>query len=332
MAIPTYHALRRGYPDAHIAVLARNPVKDLYQAVPHVDEVVAYDRPKGMSRLAAYTGLIQRLRALQADTAIILPRSFGSAWTAVLSDAPRRIGYSASGRGFLLTDPVERRAELLLTHRVHYLQNLLRPLGIEAPPEAPVLALDESARTGADRLLAPLLERGPSHLVALNPGANYGSAKQWPEERYCELAGQLIERSNASLVLVGGPGDHSVCDRIFHLVESDRIIDLSGRTSIPELAAVLERCSFAVSNDTGAMHVAAAVNTPIIALFGPTDPVTTPPYGDNHVLVREPVDCSPCLLRECPIDHRCMTRIEVKGVWPECESLLASTGSHATCS
>ena len=322
MAIPTYRALRRAEPDARITVVARGPVADLYEAVPWVDEVVVYRRPRGVSRLAAYTGLIRRLREVRADTAIILPRSFGSAWTALLSDARRRIGYVASGRSFLLTDPVERSPDLQQTHRVHYLQHLLTALGLEPIPEPPSLELSEPALEAAERMLEPL--RAVGRLVALNPGANYGSAKQWPEERYAELAGRLLEDPDTGIVLVGGPGDHSVCDWIDHSVSDPRMLDLSGRTSVPELAAVLDRCDFAVSNDTGAMHVAAAVDTPIVAIFGPTNPVTTAPYGDRHVLLRDPVDCSPCLLRECPIDHRCMTGVSVDSVFQACAEICAT--------
>ena len=282
MAIPTYRALRDAYPEGRISVLARGPVADMYQMVPWIDEVVVYRRPRGLSRLTAYTGLIRRLQQVQADTAIILPRSFGAAWTAMLSDVPRRIGYRAAGRGFLLTDPVERKPDLLRTHRVHYLLHLLTPLGIAAGPSAPELVINGEARSGAEQLLGPLLATSPSRLVALNPGANYGSAKQWPEEYFIDLAQRLLEDDQLSIVLVGGPGDHPVCERIYHSVESPRLLDLSGRTSIPELAAVLERCSFAVSNDTGAMHVAAAVNTPSEAApFTASNELTVPASLDK---------------------------------------------------
>ncbi len=152
------------------------------------------------------------------------------------------------------------------------------------------------------------------------PGAQYGTAKQWPEERYAALASRTMRDLNAQIVLVGGPGDRDVCDRIRHEVDPERVLDLSGRTSILELAGVLELCRFVVTNDTGAMHVAAAVSTPVIAIFGSTDPVTTPPYGSIHTILREPVECSPCLLRTCPIDHRCMRRIEVDRVFAACAS------------
>src|SRR5690606_1611971 len=129
--------------------------------------------------------------------------------------------------------------------------------------EAPVLSVPDDARAAADRLLLPLLDRGPRRLVGFNPGANYGGAKQWPEERYVELARALLAREDVGIVLVGAPGDHPVCDRIVHAVSDPRVLDLSGSTTVCELAAVLDRCDFAVSNDTGAMHVAAAVGTPL---------------------------------------------------------------------
>ncbi len=329
MAIPTYRALRRAFPDAWIAVLARGPVADLYRMVEGVDEVVPYRRPRGPRRLGAYVDLVRRLQRVRADVAVLLPRSFGAAWTALLADVPRRVGYAASGRAWILTDPIERAPALLRTHRVHYLQHVLTGLGLEPAPEAPVLTIPDDTRAAADRLLAPLTDRAPTRLVAFNPGANYGGAKQWPEERYVELARALLAREDLGIVLVGAPGDHPVCDRIVHEVGDPRLLDLSGETTVCELAAVLDRCDYAVSNDTGAMHVAAAVGTPIVAIFGPTDPVTTPPYGDAHRIVREPVECSPCLLRECPIDHRCMTRVDVDRVLAECDEIAARVPAPA---
>jgi len=321
MAIPTYRALHDAFPDAHLAVLARGPVADLYRAVPFVDEVVPYRRPKGWKRIGAFTDLVGRLQALRADTAVILPRSFGAAWTALLADIPRRIGYASSGREWMLTDAVTRDPSLLLTHRVHYLQHLLTPLGITPTPEAPLLEVPPDDLASTDVLLAPLSDR--RRLIGFNPGANYGGAKQWPEERYAELARELLTDEDVGIVLVGAPGDHPVCNRIVHAIGDPRVLDLSGKTTVCELAAVLDRCEYTVSNDTGAMHVAAAVDTPIIAIFGPTDPVTTPPYGERHTIIRELVECAPCLLRECPIDHRCMQRVDTERVLVACQRQAA---------
>lgn len=322
MAIPTFQALRSAYPRAHIAILARSQVADLYQCVPAIDEVIVYRRPAGVSRLFAYIRLIGRLHAQQADLTLILPRSFGAGWTALLANSSRRVGFATPSRRFLLTDPVAQEPALLHGHRVHFLLHLLSPLGLVPAVSAPQLAIPAEAERAADRLLAahPHGKDGP--LVLLNPGANYGTAKQWPEDRYAALGRRLVARHAARIVLVGGPGDRDVCDRIHHEIGANAALDLSGRTSIPELAAVLRRGDVMVSNDTGAMHVGAAVGRRVIAVFGSTDPITTGPYGAGHTVLQEPVDCAPCLLRTCPIDHRCMTRISVDLVFASCEREL----------
>ncbi len=332
MAIPVYRALRASDAERRIAVLARGGVADLYRAVPAIDEVIVYGRKPGISRFGAYTDLVRRLRDWRPDVALVMPRSFGAAWTAVLSGAARRVGFGASGRGFLLTEPIERDPRLLKIHRVDYFRHLLPALGIDSPPnaaDAPELALPEDAFAEAERLLAPLSDLDRP-LVAMIPGAHYGTAKQWPEERFTDLARRLGAERRAAIVLIGGPGsDQLVCDRIRHALEDVPVLDLSGKTTIMGLCAVLKRSQLVVSNDTGAMHAAAAVGAPLVAIFGSTDPVTTSPYGLGHDIVREPVDCSPCLLRVCPIDHRCMTRIEVDRVFAVAAARLEATASVA---
>lgn len=315
MALPTLDDLARAFPESTIGVVARASVADLYRAVPAAHEILVYRRSNGVERSARFAEFLIRLRAFSADLALVLPRSFGSAWTALLSDATRRVGYRASGRSLLLTDPVERDPKLLADHRVHYYRHLVSALGIAPGSTSPRIVVPDAERTRAKELLKPLLERDAARVVGIIPGAQYGTAKQWPEERFAAFAARAMRELNAQVVLLGGPGDRDVCDRIRHEADPERVLDLSGKTTILELAAVLQLCRFAVSNDTGAMHVAAAVSTPVIAVFGSTDPVTTAPFGSFHTVLREPVECSPCLLRTCPIDHRCMRRIEVERVF-----------------
>lgn len=310
MAEPTFRSLRAAFPEAHIGVFARRGVCDVWALVPGVDELIVYDRPPrpGAARALAFSRAVERLGAFAADLAVLLPRSFGAAWTAALAGVPRRVGFASSGRSFLLTDPVPRRPELLRDHRVRLYHSVLRPLGIEGEPGAPALRPPPEARAAVEALLG---EADSRPIVALNPGAQYGPAKRWPADHYADLAGRLLaERPDLAVVLVGSKGDRDVCAHIADRTRDPRLLDLSGRTTIPELAALLERAALLVTNDTGAMHVADAVGTPIVALFGPTDPVATPPFRDGHALLREPVDCAPCLLRRCPIDHRCMTRLD----------------------
>jgi heptosyltransferase-2 len=157
--------------------------------------------------------------------------------------------------------------------------------------------------------------KGEEDLMAFNAGSTYGSAKRWPTERYAALADRLIESLGVWILLAGAASDGEVARALRSSAHRpDRIIDLTGRTDIPLLAALLKRCAVFVTNDTGAMHVGAAIGVPVVALFGPTDPKTTSPVG-THVILRHPVPCSPCLLRECPIDHRCMTGISVDHVF-----------------
>jgi heptosyltransferase II len=322
MALPTLNDLARAFPAARIGVVARASVADLFRAAPAASDILVYRRTDGLAKPLRYAEFIGKLRAFAADLALILPRSFGAGWTGLLSDATRRVGYRAAGRGLLLSDVVEREPALLRGHRVHYYRNLLSVLGIEAGTESPRIVVPPAEKASAREFLKPLLELDPARIVGLIPGAQYGSAKQWPEERFAALALELLNKRNAKVVLLGGPGDRDVCDRIRHEADPARVLDLSGRTSILELAGVLELCRFVVSNDTGAMHVAAAVSTPVIAIFGSTDPVTTAPFGGIHTILREPVECSPCLLRTCPIDHRCMRRIDVERVFESCSARL----------
>lgn len=323
MSLPTLESLRRALPDAHIGVVARTGVADLFASCGAADDVILYRRGSGVDRLRGYLDLIGRLRAFSADLAIVLPRSFGSAWTALLSDAPRRIGFKASGRDLLLTDAIERESALLKQHRVLYYRHLISGIATGLAAPMPRIEPSAAARESALRLLGPLATRR-ERLVGFIPGAQYGSAKQWPEERFVALGRHIRAELGGEVVLIGGPGDRDLTDRIRHEIGSESVIDLAGKTSISELAAVLSLCRFVVSNDTGAMHVSAAVGTPVIAIFGSTDPITTAPFGSIHTILREPVECSPCLLRTCPIDHRCMTRIGVDRVLDAVAARLAT--------
>jgi heptosyltransferase-2 len=179
----------------------------------------------------------------------------------------------------------------------------------------------EEARRKSDELLREegIAPTGP--LVALNPGSVYGSAKRWRADRFAALADSLVESRGATILLIGSGGERPVLNQVAAQMRRPAV-NLGGRTDLVALVGVLERARLMVSNDTGAMHVAAAVGTPVLAVFGPTDPVATGPLGRCARVVRVPVPCSPCLLRECPIDHRCMTGVTVEEVLHEAQALL----------
>jgi heptosyltransferase-2 len=316
MSLPTLKALRAMKPGERIAVLTRPSVAGLYEGLPYVDETIV--RTKG--KLRSWISLLRELRRRKFDTALILPRSFSSALAPFTARIPRRIGYAGDGRSPMLTDAIPRDPKLLRVHRVRYYHHLLRALGTPPEPEAP--SIDVSPE--ADRWAASRLPDG-APLVGINPGATYGEAKQWFPDRFIETGRRLVKRRKAAVVVVGGPAERELGDRVAAEI-GERAVSLAGRTDLPQLAAVIRRCSLFLTNDTGPMHVADAVGAPIVAVFGPTDWVTTPPYGPRHAIVRTPIDCSPCLKRVCPLGHHnCMKRVTVDDVVAACDRVLGGS-------
>lgn len=316
MSLPTLRSLRAMNPGARISVLSRPSVAGLYAGLPYVDETLVPPPRKG--RLRSWLGLVKELRRRKFDAALILPRSFSSALPPFTARIPRRIGYAGDGRSPMLTDAVPRDPELLRVHRVRYYHHLLKAFGTPPEPKAPSLDVAPEA----DAWAASRVPEGRP-LVGINPGATYGEAKQWYPERFIETARRLAKRRGASTVVVGGPAERELGDRVAAEI-GDRAVSLAGRTDLPQLAAVIRKCGLFLTNDTGPMHVADAVGVPIVAIFGPTDWIATPPYGKKHAIVRTEIECSPCLKRVCPLGHHnCMKRVTVDDVVAACERALA---------
>ena len=247
------------------------------------------------------------------DLAVVLPRSFHSILPIYLSGIPVRVGYQGRGRSFLLTHEIPREGEVLRLHRVHYYQRLVEVLGQAEGSFSPRVLLREEDRKWAEQRLRDLGFMDGRLLVGINPGATYGLAKCWSPDRFAELGKRLVEKSKASVLLFGKEEEGPIAKEIVRHLGS-KGADLTGQTRLLQLAALLERCRLLVTNDTGTMHLSAAVGTPVVALFGSTDPVTTGPWGEGHLVIRKEVPCSPCLKRICPTDHQCMERITVEEV------------------
>ncbi len=314
MTTPAIAGIRETFPEAKISLLVKPWVAGVFEGNPHIDEILLYD---GKGRHAGLSGLLRlagELRHFRFDLAILLQNAFEAALLTFLARIPHRVGYTTQGRGLLLTTKVVPNQATEALHHVEYYQALVRAAGWAQGKQQPVLYLTSSAEERASALLGGEgVEPGES-LVAFNPGSTYGSAKRWPADRYSALADHLIERLGVKILLTGVQAEANVARDVRCLARfPERIIDLTGRTDIQLLGAILKRCAVFVTNDTGAMHIGAAVGVPLVTIFGPTDPATTSPVR-KHVLLRHPVPCSPCLLRECPIDHRCMTGIPVEGV------------------
>jgi heptosyltransferase II len=313
LSYPAVQQLKTFFPQSHLAVLVPSYLVDLWKTFPYVDEIIPFQKKAGIGSIWEDLNLSQSLRERNFDLAVILPRSFRSAFHIYLARIPIRIGYRDEWRSPFLTHGIRRTKEALRGHRVHYYQKLIEPLGkIESLP-SPQVFLREEDRKWADRALKDLgiLEGKP--LIGMNPGATYGLAKCWYPDRFGELGKRLADKWEARVLLFGKEEERPIVYEILrHLGRKG--IDLTGKTGLLQLAALLERCTLLVTNDTGTMHVATAVGTPVVALFGSTPPLATGPWGEGHVVVRKDVPCSPCWKRVCPKDHQCMERITVDEV------------------
>ena len=304
MALPALAGLRHAYPDAFITAAAAASVAPIFEEPTAFapQQIVVVDR-SSESRV---------LRSGGFDVDVLLTNSFRTAWAARRAAVPERWGYAAGARRILLTRAVARPAKEI--HQSEYSLELVRRLGIEVRSAAP--HLDVSAAT-ARRARALLDTHGIAPglpLVGFAPGAAYGHAKRWPPDRVAGVIAHLVRERGARCLVVGAAGDRSAGREIEStLPPGVSVLNLIGRTDLRLLIGILAQCHAFVSNDSGAMHLAAAVGLPVTALFGPTKERVTGPVGDHDVL-RHQVFCRPCMLRECPIDHRCMKRITVEEV------------------
>ena len=286
---------------------------DLWKTFPYVDEIIPFQKKKGIGSIWEDINLSQSLRERNFDLAVILPRSFRSAFHIFLARIPIRIGYQSEGRSLFLTHGIQRTQEVLRGHRVYYYLKLIEPLGKIEGATSPHIFLREEDRMWADRILKDLGVSEGKPLIGMNPGATYGLAKCWFPDRFGELGRRIAEKWEAKILLFGKEEEHSIIYEILrHL--GTRGVDLAGKTGLLQLAALMQCCTLLVTNDTGTMHVATAVGTPVVALFGSTPALATGPWGKGHVVVSKDIPCSPCWKRICPTDHRCMDLITVDEV------------------
>ena len=304
MALPAIAAARRAFAGRTLIVAAPASIAPVFQqqtdAAP--DEVLAIDPAREVAQL----------RAARGDAILLLPNSFGSAWTARRAGIAERWGYATSGRGVLLTRRATRPRSRV--HQVEYYAALARGLGFEVAPDArPRIAPNGVAREKGLALLAAAGIGGADTIVGFAPGAAYGHAKRWPPERVAQVVAGL-NQAGVAAVLFGARDDRDTGRAIESTLPAGaRVANLIGRTSLGELVGAIAGGAAFVSNVSGAMHIAAAAGVPLTAIFGPTDERVTAPAGRADVILRN-VFCRPCMLRECPIDHRCMKRIDVDSV------------------
>lgn len=320
MATPVLHDLRHHWPDAKITALCQG-LGAVLEKDPHVDEVISLKKSKGLLFSSFEKEQRSLLKNNRYDLGVLLTHSFSSAWLFYRIGVSHSIGYATHARSFLLDQPVDFSADKESQHLVTTYKQLLEPLGIPLSSSAPALYLSVEEQLQARQMLEKKGVLSGETVLGINPGAAYGSAKCWLPERFRELALRLMhaypklkivffgDRSGASLV-------QKICENL-----PERVVNLAGQTTLREMMALIQQCSLFLTNDSGPMHVASALNIPLIALFGSTSDTTTGPYRGG-IVIHKKVACSPCYRRECPIDFRCMKQITVDEVFNHLENRM----------
>ena len=352
MSLAAFHALRARYPAARISILARPWVADLYEREPFCDELIPYEAPPGFSGLGKKWKLARELAERKFDAAILLPNAFEAAALVCSAGIPVRIGYARDGRGWLLTHAVEvpeefhhltkarkirvdangnprARQEIprkaAVRHQRFYYLELLRRSGLIDGYPADAESQLSGAGAAAEEGRRLFTDGGfPSAVIGMSPGAAFGSAKRWLPERFRDTGILLARKWGAAVAVFGSPEEAALCEEISKGISAAGVMaaSLAGRTSLREFIDRAAACFVYVTNDSGAMHVASALGVPTVAIFGATDAVATGPARSPFRIVQQKVECSPCQLRECPIDHRCMERVTVERVAAAAEELV----------
>ncbi|HZL36454.1 MAG TPA: lipopolysaccharide heptosyltransferase II [Tepidisphaeraceae bacterium] len=322
MATPTLRAIRLLYPAAHISYLLRRYVKPLYAGMPWADQLITYRTGKTPTRTGkGIFDVAARLRAGKFDLAILLPNSFKTALLAKMANIPKVVGYDRDGRGFLLTDkllPTKERGKFVPSPIIKSYLGIAHYLGSDHRDLKMELFVTEHEKREASEILSRCgLETGRSRpgasggppLILLNPGANYGAAKIWLPEYFAQLADRLIDEQQATILLSASPRERPIVEAVKRAMKHAPL-DLSNKgVTLGSLKEIVRRCDLMITNDTGPRHIAAAMDVPVVTIFGPTHPQWTEIYYARERQVAVKVFCGPCQKKVCPLDHRCMTRL-----------------------
>lgn len=321
LSLPVVDVCSHLWPEANLTVLARAQVVELFEAREPEVRVLEYERGIGAQRLRNLVGFGRRLRRERFDLALLLPNSLGSAVMTWLAGVPQRLGYSTDGRGWLLTQGLKDRRKERGLHQVDYYMELIRSLGAYQVDRTPRLKLKPEITERGRALLDGLGIDRNELVIGVHPGAAYGETKRWFPERFVAVM-ERLQKPGRRFLLLGGPGEEPLAERI-SMTMARSPINTVGKTTVLEALALVSRCELFLSNDSGLMHVAAALRIPQVALFGSTDPQKTAPLNDKAVVIHpEGISCTPCFKRECPEDLECMKAITVDEVCAAAEKLL----------
>lgn len=318
MAEPVLRNLKQARPELSLTLLAAQWSAPLFRDHPAVNDVIAYHRDGEHAGLAGRLKMARRLKGY--DACLLLPNSFDSALLARLAGSPRRIGYARDGRSLLLTDRIPLNRLIKQGHQIDYYLALLTYFGLPTPFRRPRLTVDWPPADFAGQLIANLPgDREP--LIGLAPGAAFGPAKRWPGDSFAQAAGRLLEQCGGTVIVFGSSAEAEAAQAL-----ADRVgpaaINLAGQTDLDQAAALIDRLNLLITNDSGLMHVADALDTPLIALFGSTSPQKTGPRGERSRILSVAKDCAPCFKPVCPKNEPCLDLITVDQVVEAAEKLL----------
>ena len=321
MTLPALEAVKENFPSASITVLAKPWVEPIFSKHPAVDRILTFRKGEG-----AFTGPGEMIRAIRSirkgrfDLAILFQNAFEAALLAYMGGVKYRIGYGTDGRGFLLTHKIMQSDEVLKVHQSVYYLSILRAMGWDAKSRNPAIYVSQEDKGSADRILDIEGIKERDLLVGLSPGAIFGGAKRWSPERFAEIGDRAVEEWGARVLIFGSGREKEICSHVCSSMVHQPL-NFCGRTSLNVAMGLISRCILFATNDSGLMHISAALGVPTVAIFGPTDFVATGPAGPKTMIVKHETECAPCLKPECPTDHRCMLRIKSEEVWEAMERL-----------
>jgi len=322
LTLPVISAIRNTYANAHLCLLAKPWVADLYRLCPYIDEVLLYESPGRHEGIMGKFRLVQEIKKRNFDAAILLQNAIEAALLTFLARIPLRAGYRSDGRGFLLTNPVPRTKGVRQIHQSQYYIEMFRALGGKEPTLGPYLKLTEEDKRRAEEYLENYgVKKDSSFLILVAPGATYGPAKRWPEERFAALIDKICFNFPARVVLLGSKADRVIAETIVNKNKLP-IINLVGETNLRLAVSIISIGHLLITNDSGLMHIGGVLDVPTVAIFGSTDPKKTAPLGNKKKILYKEVSCSPCLKEVCPGDFACMNLISVEEVYEAIRSFL----------
>ncbi len=311
LSVPAIKSLSKNFPGAQIWIAANEWVRELFQSFDFIEGFVLLPPSNKLKDLKSS---VKKIKEHKFDAGLLMTNSFASALLFSLAKIPERWGYSRDGRSILLTNGVSSQTQSLFIHQVDYYRDLIKKLGFKVYPSELFLPLKAEDKKESEKILDSLNVDRKQPLITLNPGAYYGSAKRWPAKKFAETATLLQQRKNATIIITGSKNESWLAETIISYVP-EKPISLIGKTSLRQLAGIISDSSLFITNDSGPMHMANALKTPVISIFGPTDPRVTGPFQKPSKIIKKNVACWPCSYRECPYDHRCMERIEAEEVY-----------------